>query len=170
MKNYLGAIPLSVLLCFCVSCLPEDWDTTFFGRNPPQNTSLGYRLEQIKAQPLDFQIPASEDADAWKRAHLILDIFGNNTPWCSRERRAPMDNVIEVDPTKDFTGWYQDLGFLYRIVRTQHGEMTHYKVCYAPYTKDHSSSSLDKTRAKVIAYFIASGVYIEEAMNDDRIK
>ncbi len=126
---------------------------------PPPAPSPEYLeyLEHVKAQPLDFQIAASEDAGAWKRAHDILKKYSTKE-WCPRKFRVSTVDVLEKDVAKHSSYRFEDVGYLIRIVRVPAGGTTKYTVSYAPTVELNGSHYPSiKAHAQVIAYYISSG-------------
>jgi hypothetical protein len=124
-------------------------------------------MERVKAQPLEFQIPVREDAAAWARAHYIFKSKYGKLHG-SHKFRISTDAILEIAVSKDSVNLYEDVGFLYRVVREPGGDMTHYKLSYASYSKEFSSlSPLDSYHAQVIAYYIVSGKLDKRAKYED---
>jgi hypothetical protein len=170
MKRTLFPVFLAGAVVFCVSCLPEDWDAVLFRREPHPQTELLDYIEHVKSQPLDFQIPADDDALAWKRAQYISKKYCNELGG-SRKLRISTDDVIEIAPFEHDIPNYQDADFLYRIVRAPRGDMTKYIVSYSSPSPDHpnnkkiSQAQVTEARAKIIAYYISVGKLYKKAIS-----
>lgn len=168
MKNVLLLMCLAVALSLCACC---EFGLIFgeegYGRKQPKAPTSEYLayLEHVKAQPLDFQIPASDDAAAWKRAHEILKKYGRDTFWCARKFTISSDDVLEKGVDKHYHGKFEDIGYLFRIVRGPAGNMTNYAVRFA---NTVAAADWDgdlppnKAHAQVIAYYISSGKIMKQ--------
>lgn len=165
---------LAGILVLSVCCVEDftwgDFFGSLFGPKKAPPDYLDY-LEQVKAQSFEFQIPASEDAKAWARAHDLLKFYGRKTAWCSRKLRVSTDDVLEIDPKKDFISQYEGLGFLYRIIRVPQGNRTTYTVSYASHSREYSKNyPTAKAHAQILAYYIVSGKLYKRAILDDQLR
>jgi hypothetical protein len=160
------------------ACAPLWWyehgeDSVEVTRHVQGPDDLGY-VGHVKAQPLDFQIPASKDAEAWARAREILKKYGRNQAWCSRKVRIPTDDVLEIGASKMQAWFFKDVGFLFRIVRARRESTTDYTVSYAPLAEGSGVHLPIKAHAQVIAYYIVSGRFMDEVWSerqfDDRFR
>lgn len=174
MKKALLFLCLASTLVLGISCFyPGDWAAGWIERKPSQQPDyLGY-LEQVKAQQLNFLIPAFGDSEAWPRAKYILkklrgELTGN------RKLRVSTADILEIAPSK-YDVHYYDEGFLYRIARAPRGDMTRYEVSYSspshgiPQGEEYMTS-LTRARARIVAYYIVSGRLYEEAFHDNRLR
>lgn len=125
-------------------------------------------IERVKAQPLDFQVAASEDAVAWKRARDILTKLGPDIGGC-RELRVSTAAVLEMSPGKTrYAGGCKDgEGFAYKIVREPHDNVVDYSISYCTWIWNYGGARDDSKRgdfsydskryAQLMAYYIVSG-------------
>ncbi len=167
MKKALFLLCLAGTLLLGVCCLPEDWDADLFRRKPSQEPEYLDYLERVRSQPLDFRIPASDDAAAWRRAEYISKKFGKRLGG-GRRLLASTDEVLEIAPWKYNFPYYQETGYQYRIVRTPRGDMTDYVVSYSSPSPDRPGFDLsqeNRARAGIIAYYIVSGRLYKRAMD-----
>ena len=142
------------------ACIPLWWGESDEPEPLIQDPVWLEYFEQVKAQPLDFQIPPSEDAEAWTRAHDILKKYGRHKDWCSSKLRTSTPNVIEVGVQKweaRFT--FKDVGFLFRIVRAPREDTINYTITHAPVADGVIYPNI-KAHAQVIAYYIVSGKFM----------
>ena len=147
------------------ACLPEDFFVIY--HNPSQQPDYLDYMERVKAQPLEFQIPVREDAAAWARAHYIFK-SRNGKLHGSHKFRISTDKILEIAVSKGSINIYEDVSFLYRVVRASGREMVNYKLSYASYSKEFSFlSPLERYHAKVIAYYIVSGKLDKRANYED---
>jgi hypothetical protein len=144
------------------ACIPLWWGETDEGPEPLiQDPAWVEYFEQVKAQPLAFQIPASKNAEAWTRAHDILKNYGRHTNWCPSKLRTSTSNVIEIDVQKtDAKFTFRDVGYLFRIVRVPQEDTVNYTITYAPVADGVVYPNI-RAHAQVIAYYIVSGKFMK---------
>jgi hypothetical protein len=168
MKKVFLSVFLAGAIVLIAGCLAEDWDAVLFRRKPPQEPEYLDYLERVRSQPLDFQILASDDAMAWSRAQYISKKYGR-TLGGGRKLLTSSNDIIEIAPWKHNIPYYQETGYLFRIVRAPRGDMTDYVVSYSSPSPDHpgfeSLSQENRACAGIIAYYIVSGRLYKRAMD-----
>ncbi len=168
MKNTLRLIILAGFGWLC-ACIPLWWGE--YDKPEPfiQDPAWLEYLEQVKAQPLDFEVSASEDASAWMRAQDILRKYGRHEDWCSSKLQASIPDIIEVDvqPGAEYT--FKAVGFLFRIARTRRDDAVNYTITYAPVSTGTVYPNI-RAHAQVIALYIVSGRFMEHVWSGQQFE
>jgi hypothetical protein len=168
MKKRSLFILLAGLCVSGIACLPEDWDVGLLRREPSYDPFYVAYLERVRSQALTFQVPASEDDEAWTRAQNVLKKYHGELD-CSRKLKVSSDRTIESVPSKGKRRIYPGAAYIYQIRRDPLGEETDYSVAYASPPPSAPARELFIKRtlanARIIALYIVSGMIDPRAFN-----
>jgi hypothetical protein len=168
MKNALRLITVASC-CWLYACIPLWWGENDEPEPYIQDPAWLEYLEQVKAQPLDFQVPAGEDAAAWTRAQDILSRYGKHEDWCSSKLRSSIPDIIEVDVQSGAKFTFKAVGFLFRIARTRRNGAVDYTIAHAPLTVGTVYPNI-RAHAQVIALYIVSGRFMEHVWSGQQFE
>ena len=111
-------------------------------------------LQEVKEQPLSFEIPKSDSNDAWSRAQAFVARFS------ARHIYKMSDMALEThDPTSEKTrlGTKRTITLAYRASRLPIGEKFQFEViCFGPDNGDRILKAADRN-ARIMANYVSTG-------------